>query len=252
MAKDLITVDPAWAWAPFEPTDERPWSRRLAAHLYRRGAFGACAAELDETAKLRPAEAVERLCDPKPPVAADKAEAFEQTSAMLGGRMVANGSPEQLPAWWLYRMLNTADPALEKLTLFWHGHFATSAAKVEKAGLMVAQNELLRSHARGRFGEMVRGVSRDPAMLLYLDSATNRRIRPNENFARELLELFCLGVGNYTEADIKQVARAFTGWEVRLDRFAFNAIQHDRGVKTFFGKTGSYDGDEAIQVVLDQ
>jgi uncharacterized protein (DUF1800 family) len=149
-------------------------------------------------------------------------------------------------------MLNTADPALEKLTLFWHGHFATSAAKVEKAGMMLAQNDLLRRHARGRFGEMVRGVSRDPAMLVYLDSTTNRRIRPNENFARELLELFCLGVGNYTEADIKQVARAFTGWELRLDRFAFNAIQHDRGAKTFFGRTGNFDGDEAIKIVLEQ
>src|SRR5215218_10447923 len=144
MAKDLVTVDPAWAWAPFEPTAERPWSRRLAAHLYRRAAFGASTPELDEAAKLSPGEAVDRLCDPKPPAVADKAEAFEQTSAMLGGRMVANGSPEQLPAWWLYRMLNTADPALEKLTLFWHGHFATSAAKVGNAGLMLAQNDLLR------------------------------------------------------------------------------------------------------------
>jgi uncharacterized protein (DUF1800 family) len=252
MARDLASVDPSWAWAPFEPTDERPWSRRLAAHLYRRAAFGASTPELDEALKLRPAEAVDRLCDPKPPAATDKAESFEQTSTMLGGRMVANGSPEQLPAWWLYRMLNTADPALEKLTLFWHGHFATSAAKVEKAGLMLAQNDLLRRHARGRFGEMVRGVSRDPAMLVYLDSTTNRRIRPNENFARELLELFCLGVGNYTETDIKQVARAFTGWEVRLDRFAFNAIQHDGGAKTFFGQRGNFDGDDAIKIVLEQ
>ena len=252
MAKDVARVDPGWAWAPFEPAAERPWSRRLAAHLHRRAAFGASTRELDEAVQLPPAEAVARLCQARSPAAADKAEAFEQTSSMLGDRMVANGSPEQLPAWWLYRMLNTADPALEKLTLFWHGHFATSAAKVEKAGMMLAQNALLRRHARGRFGEMVRGVSRDPAMLVYLDSTTNRRIRPNENFARELLELFCLGVGHYTEADIKEVARAFTGWELRLDRFAFNAIQHDRGKKTFFGKAGNFDGDGAIDVVLEQ
>ena len=249
MAKPIEQVDPAWAWSPFEPDADGPWCRRLAAHLHRRAAFGASTRELDEAAKLRPAEAVARLCEPKPP---QNAEQFEQASTLLGDRMVSTGNPEQLPAWWLYRMLNTADPALEKLTLFWHGHFATSASKVQKAGLMLAQNDLLRRHARGRFAEMVKAVSRDPAMLIYLDSTTNRRIRPNENYARELLELFCLGVGNYTEADIKQVARAFTGWEVRADRFAFNAIQHDRGAKTFFGKTGNFDGDEAIDVVLSQ
>src|SRR4029450_7559335 len=158
--------------------------------------------------------------------------------------------PQQLPAWWLYRMLGTSDPGLEKLTLFWHGHFATSAAKVDRPRLMLAQNDLLRTHARGKFEAMVRAVSRDPAMLVYLDSTSNRRIRPNENYARELLELFCLGVGNYTERDIKEVARAFTGWELRGDQFAFNHIQHDTGSKSCLGASGQLDAGYASRVAL--
>lgn len=101
-------------------------------------------------------------------------------------------------------MRGTPDPLLEKLTLFFHGHFATSAAKVDNKRLMLAQNELFRRHGRGPFGDVVRAVSRDPAMLVYLDSTSNRRIRPNENYARELLELFCLGVGHYSEQESKK------------------------------------------------
>jgi uncharacterized protein (DUF1800 family) len=249
MTADLSNLDPAWAWAPYQPDAKRPWSRRLAAHLYRRAGFGATAAELDEAVKAGPVATVERLCSPPSTPAGEQ---FERSVGQLALRTAAGGNPQQLSAWWLYRMLGTADPLLEKLTLFWHGHFATSAAKVEKPRLMLAQNELLRRHARGKFEEMVRGVSRDPAMLVYLDSTSNRRIRPNENYARELLELFCLGVGNYTERDIKEVARAFTGWEVRGDQFAFNAIQHDTGTKSFLGASGNLDGDGAVKVVLDQ
>src|SRR5687767_4959895 len=209
MGKDLRSIDARWAWAPYEPAGPGGWSRRLAAHLYRRAGFSAGSAELDEAVKLGPALAVERLFRPEGGGAASE---FEQTSEMLAARTAATGDPQQLAAWWLHRMRNTPDPLREKLTLFWHGHFATSAAKVEKPALMLAQNEMLRRHSAGRFGEMVKSVSRDPAMLIYLDSTSNRRIRPNENYARELLELFCLGVGNYTEADIKELARAFTGW----------------------------------------
>ena len=249
MTADITNLDPAWAWAPYQPDAKRPWTRRLAAHLNRRAGFGATTAELDEAVKAGPAATVERLCNPQSTPAGEQ---FERTVEQLALRTAAAGNPQQLSAWWLYRMVGTSDPLLEKLTLFWHGHFATSAAKVEKPRMMLAQNELLRRHARGKFEEMVRGVSRDPAMLVYLDSTTNRRIRPNENYARELLELFCLGVGNYTERDIKEVSRAFTGWEVRGDQFAFNAIQHDTGAKSFLGASGNFDGDGAVKVVLDQ
>jgi uncharacterized protein (DUF1800 family) len=249
MSTDPTTLDPARAWAPYEPDAKRPWTRALAAHLYRRAGFGATAAELDEAVKAGPVATVDRLCNPAP---SPDASAFEQSVATLAERTAAAGNPQQLSAWWLFRMQGTADPLLEKLTLFWHGHFATSAAKVDKPRLMLAQNELLRSHALSRFEDMVKAVSRDPAMLVYLDSTSNRRIRPNENYARELLELFCLGVGNYTEHDIKEVARAFTGWELRADQFAFNHIQHDTGTKAFLGQSGNFDGDDAVRVILAQ
>lgn len=240
-------IDPKWAWSPFAPTRERPWTRRLAAHLHRRAGFGATSAELDAAVSAGSAASVDRLCNP-PASAGD----FEATSSMLADRTVANGDIDQLAAWWLFRMLNTPDVLLEKLTLLWHGHFATSAAKVDKPRLMFEQNELLRRNARGAFGKMARAISRDPAMLIYLDSATNRRIHPNENFARELMELFTLGVGNYTEADIKQVARAFTGYEVLGDAFHFDSSQHDTGAKSFLGRSGNFDGDGAVAVILEQ
>lgn len=171
---------------------------------------------------------------------------------MLAVRAAAAGSAPQLAASWLYRMLSTPDPLTEKLTLFLHGHFATSATKVEKLHLMLEQNDLLRAKSRGRFEDLVRAISRDPAMLIWLDSTSNRRIRPNENYARELMELFCLGVGNYTEQDVKEVARAFTGWEVLGEKFVFNGPQHDRGVKSFLGRSGNFDGDDAIKIILEQ
>ena len=247
MAKDFDDIDASRAWKPFEPTAARPWSRRLAAHLHRRAGFAATWAQLDACVKLGPATAVDRLCNP-PATAND----FESTSAMLAERTVAGGDSTRLAAWWLYRMLNTPDPLLEKLTLFWHGHFATGAAKVEKARMMLDQNELLRRHTRGPFERTVGAISRDPAMLIYLDSASNRRIHPNENFARELMELFTLGVGNYTEGDVKEVARAFTGYEVMGDAFRFDHSQHDTGTKSFLGRSGDFGGDEAIRIILDQ
>jgi len=249
MSTQLSQLDPTWAWAPYEPSPKCPWNRRAAAHLFRRAGFSAGTAELDEAVKLGPARVVEKLCIPQS-TSADTTE-FDRTVALLAERTAATGNPQQVASLWLYRMLNTPDPLLEKLTLFWHGHFATSAAKVESAKLMLAQNQTLRRHARGDFEEMVRAVSRDPAMLVYLDSTSNRRIRPNENYARELLELFCLGVGNYTEQDIKEVARAFTGWEVRAGKWAFNAIQHDTGTKSFLGRSGNFDGDGAVKAVLE-
>ena len=247
MSTDLHQLDPAWAWAAYEPHADRPWSRRLAAHLFRRALFGATTAELEQAVHNGPAATIDRLCNPS-----RNGGGFESTASMLAHRAAAAGSAPELAASWLYRMLSTPDPLLEKLTLFWHGHFATSAAKVEKLHLMLEQNELLRARARGRFAGLVGAISRDPAMLIWLDSTTNRRIRPNENYARELMELFCLGVGNYTERDVKEVARAFTGWEVLGEHFVFNGPQHDRGVKSFLGRSGNFDGDDAIKIILEQ
>jgi len=268
MGKDLDEIDVAWAWSAYEPTHstssgqahstssgqvaQRPWSRRFAAHLYRRAGFSASWAQLQQSVDEGPAKTLDRLCNP-PAVGGDAdAGEFDRTAAALADRTVASGNPQQLSAGWLYRMVNTPDPLLEKLTLFWHGHFATSAAKVTNSSLMLDQNDLLRAGARGKFQDLVRQVSRDPAMLIYLDSTTNRRIHPNENYGRELMELFCLGVGNYSERDIKEVARAFTGWEVLGEKFHFNSAQHDTGPKTILGSTGNFDGDDAVRIILAQ
>jgi uncharacterized protein (DUF1800 family) len=157
-----------------------------------------------------------------------------------------------LRAWWLYCMLQGGHPLREKLTLFWHNHFATSYAKVRDATLMYRQNCLLREHALGKFGPMLQAVSRDPAMLVWLDSNSNVKGRPNENYAREVMELFSLGVGNYTEKDIREAARAFTGWHVEKGEFRFKPEQHDDGPKTVLGKSGDWDGGDVVKIILEQ
>jgi uncharacterized protein (DUF1800 family) len=240
-------LSPEEAWRPFEPTTKQPFDRRLAAHLFRRAGFAASSRELDEAVGLGPQAAVQRLL-----TSADESRAFDEETQNFAKLTLASSSPDLLASWWLHRMRHTAAPLLEKTTLFWHGHFATSAAKVRDARLMFQQNELLRQHALGKFADLVRGIARDPAMLLYLDSATNRKNHPNENFAREVMELFCLGLGNYSEQDIQQLARCFTGWEVQHGAFQFNPYQHDPGIKKVLGKSGAFDGDAGLQIVLDQ
>jgi len=149
-------------------------------------------------------------------------------------------------------MLQGGHPLREKLTLFWHNHFATSLVKVLDPQLMFRQNCLLRAHALERFGPFLQEMSRDPAMLLWLDSNSNVKGRPNENYARELMELFSLGVGNYTEKDVRQAARAFTGWHTDGDRFKFAPGAHDAGTKTVLGQTGPWDGGDVVRIVLEQ
>jgi len=247
MSTDLTKVDPAWAWSEFTPSDEQPWDRAAAAHLYRRAGFGATWGQLEIAAERSPAEVIDELLNP-----GAKAAKFERDMAPLDENVLAAGNVEGLPGWWLYRMLHSPDPLLEKLTLFWHGHFATSAAKVNDVRMMLAQHQLFRRHARGQFGPLVHAISRDPAMLVYLDSATNRKTHPNENYARELMELFCLGTGNYTERDIQELARAFTGWEVHRKKFVFNQYEHDEGRKTILGRTGHFGGVDGVKIVLAQ
>lgn len=245
--KSIHEVDPAWAWDTFAPSRERPWNRRLAAHLHRRAGFSASWKQLEETARLDPAAAAEKLVSESPETAE-----FNSLSDRMGRSLLAFSDPERLPPWWLYRMANTPDPLREKTTLFWHGHFATSAAKVEDAVLMLQHYHLLHEHGYGPFESMVQAISRDPAMLIWLDSTTNRKTHPNENYAREVMELFCLGEGNYTEKDIQELARTFTGWEVHHGRFKFMPHRHDYGVKSFLGSSGNYDGDDGIKVILQQ
>jgi len=164
-----------------------------------------------------------------------------------------------LQAWWAYRMANTTRQLEEKLTLFWHDHFATAFSKVNRGDYMLAQNQLFRSMALGNFRDILVEVSRDPAMILWLDNNTNIKDAPNENYARELMELFSMGIDhvvssepNYTENDIKEVARAFTGWTVRRQGFFFNRNQHDDGVKTVFGVSDNFNGEDIVDLIVQR
>ncbi len=159
-----------------------------------------------------------------------------------------------LAAWWMQEMRDTSAPLAEHMTLFWHNHFATSMQKVQQPQGMYGQHQLLREHALGSFRELLHGIAHDPAMLIYLDGAANRATAPNENFAREVMELFTLGEGHYSEADVKEAARAFSGWTVDRDswRAQFRPRLHDDGIKTLFGRSGHYGSDDALDAMLAQ
>lgn len=160
----------------------------------------------------------------------------------------------ELRIWWLNRMRYTSAQLREKATLFWHGHFATSNQKVNDPYLMWQQNETLRAYALGKFPDLLKAMSRDPAMIRWLDLGLSRKDHPNENFAREVMELFSLGEGHYSEADIQEAARAFTGYRVnpKTGGFTFRVRDFDPNPKTFFGKTGPFTGDEIIDAIVAQ
>ena len=158
----------------------------------------------------------------------------------------------RLGYWWANRMLTTPRPFQEKMTLFWHGHFATTEEKVRDYRKLQIQNELLRQHATGKFRDLMVAVAKDPAMLAFLDAGVNLKGAPNENFAREIMELFTMGVGNYSEQDIKEAARAFTGWNYQGLNFVINPSQHDDGLKTVLNQTGRFNGEQVIDILLAQ
>jgi uncharacterized protein (DUF1800 family) len=235
-----------------------------ARHLLGRTSFAAQPREIETYAKLTRAEAVDRVLSetkrhagyPAPEWTKTYERVYrpemtqEQRQEAQRREQVVRGL--ELRAWWTAEMLTTASPLTEKMTLFWHNHFATSQQKVRVAQLMYRQNALFRQYALGNFGALLREVSKDPAMLIYLDGAQNRKGMPNENFAREVMELFTLGEGNYSEQDIKEVARAFTGWSIDQDagEFRFRRAQHDDGEKTIFGNRGKFTGDDVVTLLL--
>lgn len=158
----------------------------------------------------------------------------------------------EVQKWWLKRMIETGRPLEEKLTLFWHGILATSFRVIEDSYHMYLQNQMFRKHALGNYGEMLKALIRDPAMLAYLDNNDSRKNRPNENLAREIMELFSLGIGNYTEKDIKEGARALTGYTFRDNAFFMDSANHDTGGKTILGRSGNWDGDDFVDIILAQ
>ena len=250
------------------------WNHGAAAHLLNRAGFGGTPAEIEKLAGLGLEKAVETLVefeateDPTadPDWAQPDPERFARDRAMRDASPNEKREMRQkeqraqrekindLRTWWLRRMAEGPRPLVEKLVLFWHGHFATSAQKVRDGYFMWRQNDIFRRHGSGSWLALLTEVSKDPAMLVWLDQAQSKKQHPNENFAREVMELFALGEGHYTERDITEAARAFTGWT--LDRangaFVYRPNNHDPGVKTVFGKTGRFNGDDVLKLIVKQ
>jgi len=258
----LLLVLPASAWAAGMGYDD-------ARHLLTRTGFAPTESEIQEYSTLTRAAAVDRLLagvhtEARTPLPQSALEFVPRERL----RKLKNASEEErkaflreqieksleLRAWWYREMLETDSPLTEKMTLFWHNHFVSSQQKVKSAVLMARQNQLLRRHALGNFGELLHAVAKDPAMVIYLDNVSNKKSSPNENFAREVMELFTLGEGHYSEQDIKEAARAFTGWSLdrKTGEYRFYRMLHDSGEKTVLGRRGKFNGDEVLDILLAQ
>ena len=233
----------------------------LMAHLLRRAGFGASRDELEAYAAKGYEATVEELVDPEghgiPHVDADNFYRHHPASENPGG------NPTNGQAQWMYRLINTPRPLEEKITLFWHHVFATGNAKVDHCAVVLEQIDTFRKHGLGSFRDLLLMVSRDPAMIFWLDNNENHKHAPNENWGRELLELFSMGQGNYTEQDVKEASRAFTGWTIEpsLPRmpfqrypwyFEYRPEDHDDGEKVFLGHRGRFNGEDIIDIIVRQ
>jgi len=239
-----------------------------ARHLLVRTGFGPTEAEVRAYAGLTREQAVTKLLRDTRTTAGTPPPDWTAETTPLRYPRPEDATPEErkafqrlqvrhgleLRAWWVQEMLATPSPLTERMTLFWHNHFVSSQQKVRFARLMYTQNATLRANALGNFGTLLHAASKEPAMLIYLDVAQSRKGQPNENFAREVMELFTLGEGQYTEQDIKEAARAFTGWSLDRDtgQYLFRPGIHDTGVKTVLGRSGRFDGDAVLDVILAQ
>jgi uncharacterized protein (DUF1800 family) len=236
--------DPGWAWATYEPDTERPWNLVRVGHLYRRAAFGATWEQLQQALSDGPQHTIDNLLKPQVDVDAFNATYNEyETSAT---------SINDLRAWWLRRMIQSPHPLLEKMTLFWHSYFATSAREVKNARLMREHIRLLRNQALGSFKVLLEGISRDPAVFLWLGADANRKALPNDRFVRPFMETFTIGLDHCTETDIKEAARAFTGWFVLRGKLRYISREHDDGAKHILGREGNFAYDDVVQILLEQ
>lgn len=267
------------------PADSAAWTREAAAHLLNRAGYGGTPSDIAGLRGMGREKAVDSLIDgpddsahfpppdwTRPEAQLAQAREFMETRRSIGQmaegedreqkrrqtvQMAQRRQREQafeLIGWWFRRMSATPWPLREKMTLFWHGHFATSLEKVKQTGLMAKQNDLFRRHALGSFRDLTKAIVQDAAMMIYLDVNNSNKEHPNENFARELMELFTLGEGNYSEDDIKQSARAFTGYKFRpfMGESRFIPFQHDGGEKKFLGQSGNFDGSGIVDIIFKQ
>ena len=257
--------------ALLSPIKRADWDAAKARHLLNRAGFGVPSKLVEDLVGMGPEAAVahlveydhlhQRLTEPKTvpflarrTIARDNPEASEEeiqelyTEYRRSERMALEG----MKSWWLQRMHKTHRPLEEKMALFWHGHFAISSQKVQSSTHTYEYNALLRDYATGNFKMLTTKVGQLPAMLQYLDNRQSTKTHPNENWARELMELFVLGQGQYTEDDIKASARAFTGWTTSGNGFEYNLQRHDYSDKTFMGRTGPFDGWDIINIIFEQ
>jgi uncharacterized protein (DUF1800 family) len=246
----MDTATEGGPWAPYVPDEKSPWDVRRVVHLHRRAGFAATWAEVRRDLADGPRASVARLVSGKSRIDGVPAD-FAATADLLAERALEMDAPARLKAWWGYRMLLGPDPLTERLALMWHDHFATSNQKVRDLRAMHRQNRLFRDLGRKPFGELLNAAVRDPALLIWLDAPANRKGHPNENLGRELMELFTLGIGPYTEADVKEAARALTGWSVVDDNFRVLTQYHDDGDKTILGQKGTWTGDDLVKHLLD-
>ena len=253
---------------PYVPSAAQPWDALRASHLLRRATFLPTWEEMAAAMARQPGEVVDVLLDvaaePQSPGAwvseiPPRPTTLDEENAYIGQN---RGWMNELRAWWAGLMTSGGMNIIEKMTLFWHGHITGEGGIVKVPQYMYQQNSLFRSFAMGNFRDLMKEVNHDPAMLRYLDGEINIGSNPNENYARELMELYTMGEGQYTEQDIKEAARCLTGW--RLDEFSsfdatFNPLFHDTGNKTFMGRTiigrssldGRFEGDEVVDVIFE-
>jgi len=252
------------------------WNAVTAAHLINRAGFGGSPQDIENLRQMGPDRAVswfvdyEKIPDPTPPPewAHPDAALIAQREAIRNAadpetrRMLQQQQNQEeysqmadLRYWWVRRMALGPRPFQEKMTLFWHGHFATSFEKVRMPYFLWLQNDTFRKYATSKFNQLLTVVSEDPAMLNYLDGARSNKNSPNENFAREVMELFTLGEGHYTEQDIQQAAKAYTGWGLDPDdrlHYQYHPNNHDDGPKTIFGQTGNFTGEDVLNMICNQ
>ena len=231
---------------PYRPGVDGPFDFDEAAHLARRAAFGAPV----EVIERWTADGLGRALDELFSMPAESPRALEAEE--MSARAAARGDADGVRSAWVMRLAHTRRPLVERMALVWHGHFATAIAKVGDAALMHDQIEIFRRKGLGDFRDLVHAVAKDPAMMRWLDVDASDKTSPNENFSRELMELFTLGRGHYTERDIREAARAFTGWTIKSGRFHFDASKHDAGPKSLFGRGAVVRGEDVVDLCLDR
>ena len=248
--------DPRRAWEPYQPSTEAPWNAARVAHLHRRAGLGATWGQLQRDLAEGFEPSLRRVLEGETQgPGGQPASAFADTVAAMEDSARRRPSIERAQMLWLYRLIFTPHPLAEAMTLAWHSHYATSQAKVNSPELMLEQNLTFRQLWRAPISQLHRKILGDGAMLRWLDGLNSTKAQPNENLAREFLELFALGVGNYSEHDVREVARALTGYreiDFQQKRDAFDPGDHDSGAKTILGQTGPWGRDDVVRIVCGQ